>query len=111
MYFLLRIFRRQSGSVGIADLLVIVVIADAAQNGMAGDSDRSQGLILITTIVLWDFFFDRLGFKPVMVGRVLEPNPLLIDRERQDLEKESRKGIYDRGRTDKPAQTAAPRKC
>ena len=39
MYFLLRIFRRQSGNIGIADLLVIVVIADAAQNGMAGDSE------------------------------------------------------------------------
>ena len=34
MYFLLRIFRRQSGNIGIADLLVIVVIADAAQNGI-----------------------------------------------------------------------------
>ena len=38
MYALLRVFRRQAGTVGIADLLVIVVIADAAQNGMAGDS-------------------------------------------------------------------------
>jgi len=38
MYFILRIFRRQSGAIGVADLLVIVVIADAAQNGMAGDS-------------------------------------------------------------------------
>ncbi|CAN5594462.1 hypothetical protein BH10ACI3_BH10ACI3_06420 [soil metagenome] len=56
MYFLLRIFRRQAGSVGIADLLVIVVIADAAQNGMAGDSKSiTEAVILITTIVLWDF--------------------------------------------------------
>jgi len=79
MYLLLRIFRRQSGSVGIADLLVIVVIADAAQNGMAGDSKSiTLALILITTIVLWDFFFDWLGFKSVLVCRILEPKPLLM---------------------------------
>ncbi len=93
MYFLLRIFRRQSGSVGIADLLVIVVIADAAQNGMAGDSKSiTEALILITTIVLWDFFFDWLGFKSVMFGRILEPKPLLMIENgkvlKMNLEKE-----------------------
>ena len=93
MYLLLRIFRRQSGSVGIADLLVIVVIADAAQNGMAGDSKSiTEALILITTIVLWDFFFDWLGFKSVLVGRILEPKPLLMIENgkilKKNLEKE-----------------------
>lgn len=33
---LLRIFRRQAGSIGPADLLVLLLIADAAQNGIAG---------------------------------------------------------------------------
>jgi uncharacterized membrane protein YcaP (DUF421 family) len=79
MYALLRVFRRQAGSVGIADLLVIVVIADAAQNGMAGDSRSiTEALILITTIVLWDWFFDYLGFKSPVFRRILEPEPLLL---------------------------------
>jgi uncharacterized membrane protein YcaP (DUF421 family) len=79
MYALLRVFRRQAGTVGIADLLVIVVIADAAQNGMAGDSRSiTEALILITTIVLWDWFFDWLGFSSRFWGRILEPQPLLL---------------------------------
>ena len=79
MYVLLRVFRRQAGSVGIADLLVIVVIADAAQNGMAGDSRSiTEALILITTIVLWDWFFDWLGFRSPFWDRVLQPTPLLL---------------------------------
>jgi uncharacterized membrane protein YcaP (DUF421 family) len=79
MYALLRVFRRQSGSVGIADLLVIVVIADAAQNGMAGDSKSiTEALILILTIVLWDWFFDWLGFRSTFWGRILQPQPLLM---------------------------------
>ncbi|KXK00741.1 MAG: hypothetical protein UZ17_ACD001002084 [Acidobacteria bacterium OLB17] len=79
MYFILRLFRRQSGAIGTADLLVLVVIADAAQNGMAGDSRSiTEALILITTIVLWDVFFDWLGFKSTFARRLLEPSPLLI---------------------------------
>ncbi len=79
MYMMLRAFRRQSGSVGIADLLVIVVIADAAQNGMAGDSKSiTEALILIATIVLWDWLFDWLGFKSPLLGRILQPKELLL---------------------------------
>jgi uncharacterized membrane protein YcaP (DUF421 family) len=79
MYVLLRVFRRQAGSVGIADLLVIVVIADAAQNGMAGDSKSiTEALLLITTIVLWDWLFDWLGFRSVFWERILQPRPLLL---------------------------------
>lgn len=93
MYFILRIFRRQAGTIGIADLLVIVVIADAAQNGMAGDSKSiTEALLLITTIVLWDFFLDWLGFKFTFAGRFLTPNPLLLVKDgkmiRKNLEKE-----------------------
>src|SRR5436189_5857536 len=79
MYFILRIFRRQAGNIGMADLLVIVVIADAAQNGMAGDSKSiTEALLLILTIVLWDFFFDWLGFRSAFWERILQPKPLLM---------------------------------
>ena len=93
MYFLLRIFRRQSGNVGIADLLVIVVIADAAQNGMAGDSKSiTEAVILIVTIIVWDFFFDWLGFRSVLVDRLLSPDPLKLVENgkiiKKNLEKE-----------------------
>ena len=37
LFVLIRVvFKRQPGAVGIADLLVVVLIADAAQNAMAG---------------------------------------------------------------------------
>ena len=79
MFTLLRILRRQAGSIGIADLLVIVVIADAAQNGMAGDSRSiTEALLLIATIVLWDWLFDWLGYKSPFFARILEPEPLLF---------------------------------
>lgn len=79
MFALLRVFRRQAGSIGIADLLVIVVIADAAQNGMAGEAKSiSEAILLVTTVVLWDYLFDFLGFHSKAFARVLEPEPLLL---------------------------------
>ncbi len=79
MFALLRVFRRQAGSVGIADLLVIVVIADAAQNGMAGDSKSvTEAVLLIVTIVLWDYVFDLLGYKSKFFERILAPKALPI---------------------------------
>ena len=93
MFILLRVFRRQAGSVGIADLLVIVVIADAAQNGMAGESKSiTDALVLISTIVLWDWLFDWLGFKSKFLARVFEPEELLLVENgkiiRRNLEQE-----------------------
>lgn len=93
MFALLRIFRRQAGSLGIADLLVIVVIADAAQNGMAGDSKSiTEALMLISTIVLWDWLFDWLGFKSKFFEKILEPEPLMLIKGgrilRRNLKKE-----------------------
>lgn len=79
MLALLRIFRRQAGSIGIADLLVIVIIADAAQNGMAGDSRSiTEAMLLIATIVIWDYVFDWMGYRSVLFARVLAPPPLLL---------------------------------
>ena len=72
----------------MADLLLIVIIADAAQNGMAGDSKSiTEALILITTIVLWDLLFDWLGFRSAFAKRVLEPAPLLLIENGKFLKK------------------------
>src|SRR5215203_5246877 len=93
MYALLRVFRRQSGSVGIADLLVIVVIADAAQNGMAGDSKSvTEAVLLIVTIVGWDYVFDLLGYKSKFFERILDPKVLHLIKDgklvRQNMKSE-----------------------
>jgi uncharacterized membrane protein YcaP (DUF421 family) len=79
LFFLLRVFRRGSGSVGMADLLVIVIIADAAQNGMAGDSKSiTEALILIVTIVVWNYFLDWLAFRWKWLAGIMEPPALLL---------------------------------
>jgi uncharacterized membrane protein YcaP (DUF421 family) len=83
IFFLLRfILRREAGTVGITDLLVVVLIADAAQNGMASDyTSITEGLILVATIVLWSFFLDWLGFHFPAIQDLLHPRPLLLVKD------------------------------
>ncbi|MGH8579389.1 MAG: hypothetical protein ACREVK_04415 [Gammaproteobacteria bacterium] len=51
------VLRREMGSIGITDLLFIIVIADAAQNAMAGEyKSITDGFILILTIAAWNVF-------------------------------------------------------
>ena len=79
MFTLLRIFRRQAGSISIADVLLIVVIADAAQHGMSGEAKSvTEAMLLIGVIVFWDYFIDWLGFKSEVMSRLLEPQPIVM---------------------------------
>jgi uncharacterized membrane protein YcaP (DUF421 family) len=89
--------RRQVGAMGVSDILVIVLIADAAQNGMAGEyRSITEGLVLIGTILGWDYLLDwidnrfpnlsltgRPALRVVHNGRVLRAH---LDRERMSEE-------------------------
>ncbi|HEX5611813.1 MAG TPA: YetF domain-containing protein [Burkholderiales bacterium] len=71
------VLRRGVGGVGIADVLLLVLIADAAQNGMAGDyRSVTDGMILVSTIIGWSIAFDWLAYRFPRIGALLEPPPL-----------------------------------
>lgn len=73
------ILRRDIGSIGMADVLVIVLIADAAQNGMDGGYESvGDGLILISTLVFWNVLIDWASYRFAALRRVLEPPPLKL---------------------------------
>ena len=56
--------RRQAGHFGPADLLVIVLIADAAQNGLGKDYQSvTEGIVLVATIVAWEYAFDWAAWR------------------------------------------------
>lgn len=81
IFVMLRVFRRETGSLGISDLIVIVVIADASQNAMSGDyKSITDGVMLIVTIVLWNYVLDWLAFHfPVMRRIITAPPRMLVE--------------------------------
>jgi uncharacterized membrane protein YcaP (DUF421 family) len=71
------VIRRRIGAIGVADILVLVIIADAAQNAMSGDYRTiTEGAILVSTIVAWDLLIDWLEWRSPVLHRLLEPPPL-----------------------------------
>jgi uncharacterized membrane protein YcaP (DUF421 family) len=76
---LLRIFRREAGALGTADLIVIVLVADAAQNAMSAEYHSiTEGLVLVATIFAWNYGIDWLAFRYPWAYRILNPPPLLL---------------------------------
>lgn len=84
IFLVFRFLLRQSGGLGIADLLVVVLIADAAQNAFAHEyKSITEGVVLILTIVFWDFALDWLGYRSTFFGYVTKrPAILLIENGR-----------------------------
>jgi uncharacterized membrane protein YcaP (DUF421 family) len=80
MFVILRfIARRQAGSFGSADLLVIVLIADAAQNGLGKDyTSVTEGIALVLTIVGWEYVLDWLAWKYPSLRPWLNAPPLKL---------------------------------
>jgi len=79
----MRALRREPGTVGIADLLMVVLIADASQNAMAGEYySILDGLILVLTIVFWNYFMDWLTVRSKTIERFTFPAPVPLFENR-----------------------------
>jgi uncharacterized membrane protein YcaP (DUF421 family) len=73
------VLKRQTGMIGIADLLVIVLVADAAQNAMASEyRSFTEGAVLVGTILFWDYFLDWLGYRFPAFQRFTHPAPCAL---------------------------------
>jgi len=82
-WFLLMLFRfvlrRDVGSIGIADVLLVVLIADASQNAMSGGYGTvAEGFIVVGTIAAWNYALDWISYHSSLVRRLIEPPPLLL---------------------------------
>lgn len=82
LFILLRLAgRRDLGTLGTADLLVIVLVADAAGSAMSGDSTSViDGIFVVATIVLWTVVVDRISFHVPAIDRLLEPKRICLVR-------------------------------
>ena len=95
-WFLLFVFctfmQRDLGAVGIADVLVLVLVADAAQNAMAGDyRSIGDGFVLVSTMLGWNVLFDFLAFRFPHLRRVLQPPALKLVHNGRTLDRNLRR--------------------
>ncbi len=83
IFILLRVvLKREAGTLGMTDLLVIVLIADAAQNGMAADyKSVTDGMLLVGTILFWSWLLNLLAYRSKWFGRITHPRALSLIRD------------------------------
>lgn len=85
------VLRRDVGSLGIADVLVLVLIADASQNAMAGGYESiTDGCILVATIAAWNYALDWASFHFPRIRKFVEPAPLLLVKKGRLLRRNMR---------------------
>jgi uncharacterized membrane protein YcaP (DUF421 family) len=92
LFVMLRvILKRQTGTLGMTDLLLITLLADASQNAMAGEyKSIPDGIILVGTIIFWSYALDWLSFKSPWFSRLIEPPALLLVKNGRMIRKNMR---------------------
>lgn len=76
--------RREAGGLGLTDVLVVVLVADAASSGLTGSADSiADGLLLVCTILFWSLVVDALSYRWPWFSRLVKarPRPLVQDGE------------------------------
>ncbi|KQP21973.1 DUF421 domain-containing protein [Pseudorhodoferax sp. Leaf267] len=75
------VLRRDTGAMAITDVLLLVVIADAAQNAMAGEyTSITDGVLLVSTIAFWNYALDWAAYHWLPVRHFVEGEPLHLVR-------------------------------
>lgn len=71
------VIRRDVGSVGLADILILVIVADASQNAMAGEyTSVTDGMVLVVTLIAWNILLDWLAWRFPVFRQFAEPSSL-----------------------------------
>ncbi|MDT5158214.1 MAG: hypothetical protein QOC99_1377 [Acidobacteriota bacterium] len=95
LFTLLRvILKRQTGTLGMTDLLLITLLADASQNAMAGEyKSLPDGIVLVGTLIFWNYAIDWLGYKYPWFERLIEPPRLPLIRNGKLLRRNMRREL------------------
>ncbi len=92
-FFFLRVsLRRSVGELSMLDFVFVLLVANAAANGMTGDHlSVTNGVVLVATMVGWEYGLNVLGYHSRFVERLLMPASLLIVRDGQPLRRTMRR--------------------
>jgi len=86
------VLRRDLGQLGVGDVLFIVLVADAAQNGMAGEyRTLADAFVLLATLAACNLALDWAVFRFPFMQRVFEPPSVELIRDGRILRRNLRR--------------------
>lgn len=73
--------KRQLGGIGLSDLLLVLLLAEAVNNAMAGEyKSITDGALLVVTLIFWNYTMDWMDYRFPAIHRILQPPPLPLIR-------------------------------
>jgi uncharacterized membrane protein YcaP (DUF421 family) len=91
------VMRRDVGAIGVADILIIVIVADASQNALSDDyRSITEGMVLVGTLIFWNYLTNWLSYKSRRFERFAEPRPLPLVRDGRLMEGNLRREMLTR---------------
>lgn len=82
LFIAMRLIRRESSGLSLADVLLVSLLGDAAQNAMGGGSASvGDGGLLVATIMGWERILDWLEWRSDAFRRWFKPKPLPLVRD------------------------------
>jgi len=106
MYWLLLllfrfVLRRDSGSTGVPDLLFVVLLGDAAQNGMIGQGYTVvDAATLVAVLAAWNYLLDIGAYHVPLIARLNDPPPLVLVRNGRVIARNLRREHITRDEVD-----------
>jgi uncharacterized membrane protein YcaP (DUF421 family) len=88
------VLKRETGGTSLSDILVLVLIADAVQNGVQGQATSiADAIILGGTLIFWDWMITYLSYRSHRFYRLVHPRPLPIIIDGKVLRKNARREL------------------
>lgn len=76
------VLRRDTGAVGMADVMVLTMVSEGAQNGLSGDyRSVPEGMVVVGTLVAWTWLLDFAAARSPRARRILQPPEVLLVRD------------------------------
>jgi uncharacterized membrane protein YcaP (DUF421 family) len=93
IYLLMRIVgRRELSSLGAIDLVLLIVLGDAIQQGLTQDDYSVTGaMIAVSTIAIMQVSLSYIGFRFRRLRPVLEGEPIVIVQDGRVIERNLRR--------------------
>jgi len=98
LFALLRlILKREAGAFNLADLLALMLIANAAEASLSrGSHSIPENLLVVTTILGWNYVFDWAAQYSPAIARWVHPPPLPLVKNGRYLTRNMRQELVTR---------------
>jgi uncharacterized membrane protein YcaP (DUF421 family) len=83
--------RRTGGELATMDLIFVLLIAEAAAHSLGDYSSIADGLVMIATLMLWNYVVNALSWRVRAIERLVSSPPISVIRHGRLLRRNMRK--------------------